>query len=119
MVEVDKLVKQYDDFCLELSLEIPDGMITGVIGKNGAGKSTLIKSILGLIKPTSGEIKVFGKDVRSLTNADKCDIGVAMAEAGFSMYLTVKDVLAILKKMYPRFREKFFVEKCKELGVDL
>lgn len=119
MVEVDKLVKQYDDFCLELSLEIPDGMITGVIGKNGAGKSTLIKSILGLIKPTSGEIKVFGKDVRSLTNADKCDIGVAMAEAGFSMYLTVKDVLAILKKMYPRFQERFFLEKCKALGLPM
>ena len=54
MVEIDKLVKQYGDFCLDISLEIPDGVITGVIGKNGAGKSTMIKSILGLIKPTSG-----------------------------------------------------------------
>ena len=46
MVEIDKLVKQYGDFCLDISLEIPDGVITGVIGKNGAGKSTMIKSIL-------------------------------------------------------------------------
>ena len=116
MIEIDNLVKQYSDFKLEISLVIPDGTITGVIGKNGAGKSTMIKSILGLIKPTSGEVKVFGKDVCSLTTAEKSEIGVAMAEAGFSMYLTVKDVIGILKKMYPRFEEQFFREKCKELG---
>lgn len=119
MVEVDKLCKRYGDFCLDISLEIPDGVITGVIGKNGAGKSTLIKSLLGLIKPSSGTVKVFGKDVRSLTQRDKCDIGVAMAEAGFSMYLSVKDVAGILKKMYPRFQEGFFFEKCSQLGLPL
>lgn len=119
MVEVDKLCKRYGDFCLDISLEIPDGVITGVIGKNGAGKSTLIKSLLGLIKPSSGTVKVFGKDVRSLTQRDKCDIGVAMAEAGFSMYLSVKDVAGILKKMYPRFQEGFFFDKCSQLGLPL
>ena len=119
MVEVDKLCKQYGDFCLDISLEIPDGVITGVIGKNGAGKSTLIKSLLGLIKPSSGTVKVFGKDVRSLTQRDKCDIGVAMAESGFSMYLSVKDVAGILKKMYPRFKEDFFFDKCSQLGLPL
>lgn len=119
MVEVDKLCKRYGDFCLDISLEIPDGVITGVIGKNGAGKSTLIKSLLGLIKPASGTVKVFSKDVRSLTQRDKCDIGVAMAESGFSMYLSAKDVAGILKKMYPRFKEDFFFEKCSQLGLPL
>ena len=119
MIEIDKLTKQYGDYCLDISLEIPDGMITGVIGKNGAGKSTMIKAILGLIQPTSGTVKVFDKDVKSLTPADKCEIGVAMAESGFSMYLTAKDVAGILKKMYPRFHEDFFVEKCRQLGLPM
>ena len=117
MVEIDKLVKQYGDFSIDISLEIPDGVITGVIGKNGAGKSTMIKSILGLIKPTSGSVKVFGKDVESLTQSDKCDIGVALAESGFSMYLSAKDIAGILGKMYPRFKEEFFFDKCKQLGL--
>lgn len=119
MVDVDNLVKQYEDFSLNISLNIPRGMITGIIGKNGAGKSTLIKSILGLINPTSGNVKVFGKDVSKLTTTDKYDIGVAMAEAGFSMYLTVKDVAEILKKMYPSFQSEFFDERCKQLGLPM
>ena len=119
MVEVDNLVKQYEEFSLNISLNIPGGVITGIIGKNGAGKSTLIKSILGLINPTSGNVKVFGKDVSKLTTSDKCDIGVAMAEAGFSMYLTVKDVAGILKKMYPSFQTEIFSDKCKQLGLPM
>ncbi len=119
MVEVDNLVKQYEDFSLNISLNIPGGVISGIIGKNGAGKSTLIKSILGLINPTSGNVKVFGKEVNKLTTTDKYDIGVAMAEAGFSMYLTVKDVAAILKKMYPSFQTDFFADKCKQLRIPM
>ena len=119
MVEVDNLVKQYEDFNLNISLNIPGGVISGIIGKNGAGKSTLIKSILGLINPTSGNVKVFGKEVNKLTTTDKYDIGVAMAEAGFSMYLTVKDVAAILKKMYPSFQTDFFADKCKQLRIPM
>lgn len=119
MVEVDNLVKQYEDFSLNISLNIPGGVITGIIGKNGAGKSTLIKSILGLINPTSGNVKVFGKEVNKLTTTDKYDIGVAMAESGFSMYLTVKDVAAILKKMYPSFQTDFFADKCKQLIIPM
>lgn len=119
MVEIDKLLKQYGEFCLDISLKIPDGRITGLIGKNGAGKSTLIKSILGLINPTSGIVKVFDKDVKALTQSDKCDLGVAMAESGFSMYLTAKDIVGILKKMYPRFQEDFFGDKCKQLGIPM
>ena len=119
MVEVDNLVKQYEDFSLNISLNIPGGVISGIIGKNGAGKSTLIKSILGLINPTSGNVKVFGKEVNKLTTTDKYDIGVAMAEAGFSMYLTVKDVAGILKKMYPSFQTDFFADKCKQLRIPM
>lgn len=71
MVKVNNLVKNYGDFKLEVSLEIPDGAVTGIIGKNGAGKSTTIKAILGLIEPDGGSITIGGKEVSTLTLADK------------------------------------------------
>lgn len=54
---VDKIVKKYPRFLLDnVSFELPDGSITGFIGKNGAGKSTTLKAIMNLIKPDSGNI---------------------------------------------------------------
>ncbi len=119
MIKVDNLVKKYGDFKLDVSLEIPDGTVTGLIGKNGAGKSTTIKSILGLIRPDNGSVTINGKEVSALTNSEKCVIGAAMSDSGFSMYLNAEDVIHILKKMYPLFDEAFFRKKCSELGLPL
>ena len=119
MVIVDHLEKNYKDFHLGLSMEIADGMITGIIGKNGAGKSTTIKSILGLVKPDRGKVLVFGKNANALTAKEKEDIGVAFSDSGFSMYLTVKDVTCILKKMYEKFDETAFVHQCGKLGLPM
>ena len=52
-----------------ISLEIQTGNFVGVLGTNGAGKTTLFKAILGLVRPDSGQIKLFGKNVRR-GNAD-------------------------------------------------
>lgn len=71
MISIENLVKQYGDFCLDVSMEIHDGMVTGLIGKNGAGKSTVIKAILGLIKPDSGRVMIFGKEAGELTPDEK------------------------------------------------
>ena len=119
MIKVDSLVKNYGDFRLDVSLEIPDGTVTGLIGKNGAGKSTTIKSILGLIKPDGGQITINGKDVATMSSSDKCMIGAAMSDSGFSMYLNAEDVMHILKKMYSQFDEAFFRNKCSELRIPM
>jgi ABC-2 type transport system ATP-binding protein len=113
MVKVNNLVKNYVDFKLEVSLEIPDGAVTGIIGKNGAGKSTTIKAILGLIEPDGGSITIGGKEVSTLTLADKEKLGVALSDAGFSNYITLKDVICILREMYPTFDESFFRKQCE------
>ncbi|MBR2559417.1 MAG: ABC transporter ATP-binding protein [Firmicutes bacterium] len=117
MVKVENLVKNYGDFRLDVSLEIPDGQVTGIIGKNGAGKSTTIKAVLGLIRPDSGSAAINGKDASKLTNAEKCRIGAALSDSGFSMYLSVEDVARILKKMYPSFDEDFFRRNCMAQGL--
>lgn len=117
MVKVDNLVKRYGDFCLDVSLEIPDGTVTGIVGKNGAGKSTTIKSILGLVKLDAGSVTINGKEASKLTGAEKASIGVALSDSGFSQYLRIQDVICILKKMYPAFDEAFFRDSCKAQGL--
>ena len=88
MVRLNNLQKEYKGFKLNVSLEIPEGTVTGLIGRNGAGKTTTIKSILGLIRPTAGEIEVFGKAPVDLTAEEKQQIGVALSDSEHSAALT-------------------------------
>ena len=117
MIKVDRLVKNYGDFHLNVSLEIPDGTVTGIVGKNGAGKSTTIKAILGLIQPDGGSVTVNGREASRLTGAEKAKLGVALSDSGFSSYLRVEDVICILRKLYPTFDDAFFRSSCTLQGL--
>ena len=117
MIKITNLQKNYKDFSLNVSLEVPAGTVTGLIGKNGAGKSTTIKSILGLIKRDGGTVEVLGKDPRNFTPQDKVKLGVALSDSGFSMQLNLEDITRILKRLYHEFDEKSFREQCKNQGL--
>ncbi len=117
MVSVKDLKKNYKDFSLDVTLDIPDGRITGLVGKNGAGKSTVIKAILGLVKPDGGSVTVFGKAASALTPEDKQQIGVALSDSGFSSYLTPGDCAKILGRMYDGFDRQAFADACRKYGL--
>ncbi len=117
MIQVENLIKTYGDFRLNLSFNIPEGQITGLVGKNGAGKSTTIKAILGLIRPDAGTVKVFGNDARALSASDKARMGVALSDSGMSNYLTVNDVAKILEKSYESTDAESFIRMCKDYGL--
>lgn len=119
MVIVNQLTKNYGDFHLDVSFEIPDGTVSGIVGKNGAGKSTTIKAVLGLIRPDSGHVTINGKDVSKLTGAEKESIGVALSDSGFSGYLSIEDVILILRNMYSSFDESFFRKCCASQNLPL
>ncbi len=119
MINIQNLNKTYDKFQLNISLDIPSGIVSGIVGRNGAGKSTLIKAVLGLIKADSGSIKTFNKDPLLLNNEDKQLIGVALADSGFSTYLCINDICKILRKMYKSFNETEFIRRCEEGGLPL
>lgn len=65
-IELKNISVHYGDHCAlkDVNLEVREGQFLGIIGPNGAGKSTLLKAILGIVKLTSGEIKIFGKSQR-------------------------------------------------------
>ena len=117
MVSVQDLEKHYGDFSLRVSMEIPRGRITGLVGKNGAGKSTVIKSVLGLVHPDGGSVQVFGKDAPALSPEDRQQIGVALSDSGFSNYLTPGDCSRILDKSYDHFDKQAFLDSCSRYGL--
>ena len=119
MLKLNNVVKQYDKFRLECTMEVPVGQVTGLIGRNGAGKSTAFKSILGLILTDGGTIEVFGKNVNDLTTKDKEQIGVVLADSGFSGYLTIKDLIPMLNAMYADFSKEKFVKDCERMELPL
>jgi len=65
IIETNNLTKQYgSQKCVDsLSIHIKEGRIYGLLGRNGAGKTTTMKMLLNLTKPTSGEVKIFGKNI--------------------------------------------------------
>ena len=67
-IEVRHLTVSYGPIpaLLDISVQIPEGKLIGIIGPNGSGKSTLIKSMLGFVKPDVGSVEVFGQDVASV-----------------------------------------------------
>lgn len=117
MLKVHELKKEYPHFSLECSLEVKTGCITGLIGQNGAGKSTTFKAVLGLIYKDVGHINIFDKNIKDLNTNDKEKIGVVLSDSGFSGYLTIQDIIPILKQMYHQFDYQFFNEQVQRFQL--
>ena len=108
MLKIDGLRKSYDGFSLEVSFDVPKGMITGLVGRNGSGKSTIFKSILNLIKKEAGTIYYQGKDISQITAKEKEDFGVVLSDSIFSEHLTLNEVKRLCKDFYKNFDEDLF-----------
>ena len=96
---------------IELNLSVEKGECFGFIGPNGAGKSTTIRALLGLISPTAGSVRIFGKDIAKEKEAILQDIGYLPSEAVFYPGMKVKDILKLSADM----RKKDCTEEAKTL----
>lgn len=119
MIVLEQVKKNYQNFTLDCSLTVPEGCVTGLVGRNGAGKSTTFKAVLGLIGIDGGSVRVFGKPAAKLTKADREQMGVVLSNAGFSEYLKVQDLVPVLRNMYHSFDEAGFLHKCGRLRIPL
>ncbi len=115
---VSGLTKKYKEFSLsDVSFEVPQGAIVGLIGENGAGKSTTINAILGLTHKDAGEISIMGTPIEELTMDMKEKIGVVFDGTNFSEELTPKKLNKVLKGIYASWDEDFFISLLKKLSL--
>lgn len=99
-IRIDRLTKFYGRRRAVdgLSLEIRPGEIFGFLGPNGAGKTTTIRVILGLLRATSGTVRVFGRDAWSESAAIKADAGYIPGDLRLYPWMTARNALAIVSK---------------------
>lgn len=108
ILEIKNLSKKYDDFQLKnINMELPKGMIMGLIGENGAGKTTTIKAILNMIQ-TDSSIQIFGKDIKLNEKEIKEKVGVVLDDSFISEYVTAKQINSIMKDIYQNWDEKLY-----------
>jgi ABC-2 type transport system ATP-binding protein len=77
---------------VDLDLEVREGEVFGFIGPNGAGKTTTIRTLLGLIFPTSGSAEILGRDVVRQGPLARRDVGYVPAEVNYYPGMTVREV---------------------------
>lgn len=96
VIEAKGLTKFYGSSrgIVDVSLAVEEGDLFGFIGPNGAGKSTLIRTLLGLIAPTSGEAFVLGKDMQKNRTEILREVGYLPSEAAFYHGMRVSELLA-------------------------
>lgn len=120
IIETKKLTKCYgkNRGIIDLDLTVNEGEFFGFIGPNGAGKSTTIRTLLGLIFPTSGEAKVFGKDIVREKKEILADIGYMPSEATFYSGMKVKEVISLSAKIRKKDCSAEAEKLCERLTLD-
>jgi ABC-2 type transport system ATP-binding protein len=116
LIEVKNLCKRYSDFSLkEVSFDVPSGYVTGFIGPNGAGKTTTIKSILNMVRPDSGELRVLGAEVGERRVGDQ--VGVVMDAPFYVDEWSITDVESAVAPFYTQWDHDCFNRRLREYNI--
>ena len=86
-----------------LNMEVAESSVFGLVGPNGAGKTTMIKILMNLLRADSGEVRVLGKDSRTIGADDLTQIGYISENQEFPEWMTVGYLMTYLKPFYPNW----------------
>lgn len=101
VLEVQNLCKSYPAFRLrDVSFSLPEGRITGFIGRNGAGKTTTLRSLLRFVQPDSGEVRFFGRPFAEDERAIKQRIGFVSGGVDFYAGKKLKTITDVTRRFY-------------------
>ncbi len=120
IISTDNLTKYYGKArgIKNVTLNVPEGDFFGFIGPNGAGKSTTIRTLLGLISASSGEAKIFNKDVAKHKTEILADVGYLPSETMFYNGMRVKDVLKLSADLHKKDCTLEANKLCEQLELD-
>ena len=118
MITVREVRKTFGDFVAldDVSLEIPDGSLTSLLGPSGSGKSTLLRIIAGLEVPDSGSVEIHGTDATQVP-AQKRGIGFVFQHYAAFKHMTVRDNVAFGLKIRKEPKAKVDARVDELLGV--
>lgn len=101
ILSIHRLVKRYQRLTAvdDLSFTVPAGQCFGLLGPNGAGKTTTIEMMEGIVRPTSGEVRLFGAPAQR--NAYE-RVGIQFQHTALQDFLTVRETLTLFAAFYPK-----------------
>lgn len=120
-IQLSNLTKYYGKSrgILNLNLDVKEGEFFGFIGPNGAGKSTTIRTLLGLITPSSGQAKIFDETIRQRNPQIRSHIGYLPSEAVFYRGMNVKDLLKLSADLHHKNCSAEREILCRRLQLDV
>lgn len=118
MLSIKNYAKHYKNFDIEdISFDIPDGMVVGLIGENGAGKSTIIKSILGAVHPDGGNILFNGREILKVGKKERQQISFVLDDTGLPMELNLAMLDNVLTCIYDKWDSSKFRELVRQFAL--
>ena len=103
----------------DCSFALPAGRIAALVGPNGAGKTTLLQLAVGLLRPTTGEARVFGHAPLSEPLATLPRVGFVAQDHPLYRSFSVADLLTMGRKLNPRWDQPAAVARLSKLGIPL
>ena len=121
VIEIKNLTKYYGKArgIIDVSFNVEEGEIFGFIGPNGAGKSTTIRTILALIRPTSGSATIFGKDCIKSAPEIAMNVGYLPSEVFYYEKMKVMELLKYSASFYKKDCTKRIKELAEIMDLDL
>lgn len=119
MIEVKGLSKKFGDIqaVADVSLNIKEGCIFGLVGTNGAGKSTFLRMLAGVLKPDEGSIRIDGEPVFENQKA-KENLFFIPEDAYFFANATPVQMMDYYSRIYPYYDRTLFLELMEQFGLD-
>lgn len=121
VISVESISKNYGEYraLKEINFSVEEGEIFGFIGPNGAGKSTTIRILMGLLKASEGNAKIFGKDCFKDASEIAKNVGYLPSEDSYYKNLSVREMLNYTAELYKLDAEVRILNLSNRLNLDL
>ncbi|MBB4035346.1 ABC-2 type transport system ATP-binding protein [Dysgonomonas hofstadii] len=119
IIQCDNITHYYGTRLIyeNLSFEVKQGKILGLLGKNGTGKTTIINILNGYLKPRSGICRMFGEDMENISPATKARVGLLLEGHIQHTYFNVEQIERFYSKFFPNWQKDAYYELLKRLQV--